>query len=233
MPTEVPQARVLIRTKTSLSSGHAENIRYMVYIAPEVYGSGHPDQLDHAEMNKLRHHIAKFNNKMKEKEYMIVAPGRWGDNTESELGVYVTAGDYDRTAGIVEVVGDGHWKDVPPSAGTHDYGLIVERGISTLSMDLRECENDDGSLMAKSSMDSCENSLGKFLEGVPERLAKWIKIIDAEEIGRTETGEKANWRFNIAMNNVEGKQEAVVYLAHEGKDAPLKGSLDDERGDEK
>jgi hypothetical protein len=226
MPADVPKERVMIRTKTSLSNGHAENIRYMVYIPPEVYGSGHPDQLNHEERSQLHQYIAKFNNIMKEKDYVIVSPGRWGDNPLSEVGVYAVAGDYDRTAGIIEVVGgDGHWKDVPPSAGTHDFQLIIERGISTFGMNLSENGNDAGAHMAKTQLDEGENMLARFVSDVPERLARWIRVLDAEEIGRASTGKKKDWRFNIAMNNTAGSQEAVVYMAQEGKDAPIIGKL--------
>jgi hypothetical protein len=223
IPAEVPPERVMFRTKSSLSNGHAENVRYMLYISPEAYNSGHEDQLTHDEMNALHQYIARFNNAVKEKDYLIVAPGRWGDNPESELGVYAVSGDYDRTAGIVEVVGEGHWKGVPPSAGTHDFQLIIERGICTFGVDLSEEKHHP--LMVKESLDSGTNILGRFVKDVPERLARWIKVVDAEEVGRATSGEESNWRFNIAMNNIKDSQEAVVYLAAEGEYAPVKGTL--------
>jgi hypothetical protein len=223
VPEQVSQRRILMKTASSLCSGHAENIRYALYIDPEVYGSEHPDQLSHDEMKQLRQWVAKINNKMGEKDYVIIAPGRWGDNPASELGINVIAGDYDRTAGIVEVVGAGHWKDVPPSAGTHDYQLIIERGISTMSVNLKE-EADGPQALAAGFLEGSKNHIEQLIGEVPPRLSRWLKVVDAREVGNRLTGVEKEWRFNIAMSNLPGSRGSAIYLAEEGKDSPeLKG----------
>jgi len=223
MPSEVPPERIIFRTKESLSNGHAENIRYLLYISPEVYNSGHADQLSHEEINALHQYIAAFNNVMQEKDYIIAAPGRWGDNPASELGVYAVASDYDRSAGIVEMVGEGHWKDIPPSAGTHDFQLIVERGICTFSVDMSNETNDP--LISKAPLDSVTSVLQKFVADVSPRIARWLKVIDAEELGRGISGEDGDWRFNIAMSNCGNSRGGVIYLGKKGKDAPVTGAI--------
>lgn len=226
IPEHVPEERVLLRSGASLSGGHATEIKYVLYIPQEVYGSGDPDSLSHDEMNELRYWIAKVNGQMPERAYMTVAPGRWGDNPQSELGVYVTAGDYDRTAAVVEVTGDLHWKDIPPSAGSHDYQLIVEKGILTLSIK-RGCEDAENTdLMRKEMLDNAPNTI-KDLPGmseIPSRIAKWLRLVKSEDIGKSLTGQSAKWRLHIAASNT-GKREAVVYLAKEGQSKPKIGDV--------
>lgn len=218
MPEHVAEERVVFKSNESLSSGHAENVRYLLYISPDVYSSGHPDQLNHEEMNMLRHWVAVINSRMKEKEYAIAAPGRWGDNPDSELGVYARAGDYANCAAIVEMVGKGHWKGLEPSAGKHDYNLVVEKGIAVFSVD----QSDDGCSLQENLLENSKNVLAEFLSdvSVPPRLARWLKLIDAESVSGSGLKSKGPNRFHVAMDNTEEEKGAALYLAKKDGDLP-------------
>ncbi len=224
VPEHIPAERIIFSSVKCLSGGHADNVRYLLYISPDVYSSGHPEELSHAEMNQLRHWIAIINSKMKDKEYAIAAPGRWGDNPDSELGIYAVAGDYANCAAIVEMVGRGHWKDIAPSAGTHDYQLIVEKGINMFAVN----QSDPESGTHDDLLESSDNVLSEFLEGydIPPRLLKWLKLVDAEKIkdyGLSLRGGKN--RFHIAMDNTAEKGGAAMYVARKDKDLPIVRSI--------
>lgn len=107
-----------------------------------------------------------------------------------------------------------------PSAGTHDYQLIVEKGINMFAVNQADSESGSNDNL----LESADNVLSEFLEGydIPPRLLKWLKLVDAEKImdfGLSGRGGKN--RFHIAMDNTAEKSGAAMYLARKDKDLPV------------
>jgi|GEM_PF-2789690 len=233
MPKEVPAEDVLFKTKNSLSSGHIEDVSYALYIDPDVYGeedeSTASGKLDADQLQELRSWIAKINTAIHEQgekaKYIVLTPGRWGDNQGSKVGIPVLSQDYGSACAIIEMVGTGHWKNVPPSAGTHDFQLIREKGILTAAAHLGsepDSVNRDRFNDAPSCLEELLADAGLLSEGaiIPEHIKRWLRVIKADDLG--EKGQ--SWGFNMAMNNRTKKgagRSAGLYLAPKGTLAPV------------
>ncbi len=240
IPENLGPKQILIQNNESLSSGFATDIEYMLYIPMECYDESNPDSLTWQEFQALRQWIYQINKNMKAKNYIIVSPGRFGDNIDSELGVFVRSNDYDNTAAIVETVGRGKFK-VAPSAGTHDYRLIKEKGIATLSVDAGRTIENIGDpkkadhIFSEEILNAVPNRITRFLDGnkteddIPDKILKYVKVISARDLGTEVLGKTRDWRFQVAMNNRQLKpgdpRMATVYFSQKGKNLPQVGNI--------
>lgn len=229
IPESIPEKRVIFKSTENLSSGHAQNIRYMLHVDPSVYaGRGDPeaqDQLNAEEIKTLARYIDQINAKMGEKDYLVLAPGRWGSNPESVQGIPVQYSHFHNAAGFIEMRGQG-W-DAEPSFGTHFFQDVVEAGqkTSTVSLDPKD-QVQGNSFINNELISSSENVIDSLGIDIPPKFKKWLKLIDIEKEGTRINGKKAEWRLHMAQDNrtsKNGKKQprmAAAYIGEKDHDLP-------------
>lgn len=221
MPKEVPAERVLLSSDRNLSCGRKANVRYVVYIPPEVRKGG--NGLTEQEVNDLQHWIAKLNAKLEKNSYLIVSPGNWGSR-DADNGIPAGFAAFSKAAGFFELTGQTAQMtssySTNPSFGSHFWNDAVEAGMNTFGVNMADC---DGDVFRREILeDDGANCAGNFLEDLPERFRSWLKVVDVEKAGQAMAGDKSEWRLHVAQTNRgKGARPARVYFARKGEDLPV------------
>lgn len=214
-PETVEEKRVLFLTDESMSCGSRKNIGHIVYIDPDCYKGDQTEdeKLTAAEVGEIRTWIRRINSGLKKGDYIIVAPGRWGCNS-SEQGIPVSFSDFSNAAGFTEVMGK-EYGCASPSFGTHFYQDVVECGMVSIAV------NKEG-VVGRDFLDSALSKTGDLVPNVPEKFAKWIRVIDIEKEWARHVGKSGKYRLHLAQDNTrEGDRPGCVYVAEQDKDLPV------------
>lgn len=215
MPGSVSEDRILLRTNSSLSCGHKENIQYIVYIDPDCY-KGNPEvegKLNCDEVSDIKTWIRQLNRKLGKGNYLIVAPGRWGCNSP-EQGVPVTFADFSNAAGFVEIVGR-EYGATEASFGTHFYQDVVECGMCNLPISTSR----KGDALNTDFFDYTPSETAQLVEGIPPNIARFLRVIDVAKAGARH-GE-TDCCVHVAQDNRGAKRTGVVYIARKDQELPI------------
>lgn len=229
VPENVSQERILLDSSIALSSARRMNIRYVLYVDPDVSKSDCEGQLSSVkgEVKQLASYLESIASKFSDGEFLCVVPGRFGSE-DPALGLPVNLRRFLHTAGFVELTGkrdgvDSGWA-AEPSAGTHAGQLVFEKGIANFGVSL----GGGGGVFKKEIFDCSGVSGDEYAERlgveIPRRFGKWIRVIDTEELGRKICGHDGEWRIHVAQNNLSSDnvpQRATVYIAQRGSDRPV------------
>jgi hypothetical protein len=170
IPDDVPAGDVVLRSRRMVSSGHVENIGYVVYVDPEQY-----QRLGSAEVKRrLARLVGVLNVRLAEENYILVGPGRWG-SSNIDLGVPVTYGDIYNARLLVEVA-LAHGEHPPEASyGTHFFQDLVESNILPLPI----YPGEEDAFVDYEFFRAADNALGDV---APEwaGYAEYLKVIDVK-----------------------------------------------------
>ncbi|MFO7948856.1 MAG: PEP/pyruvate-binding domain-containing protein, partial [Candidatus Fermentibacteraceae bacterium] len=170
-PREVPQEDVLFTADRYVTTAETRGIEYLVYVDPLEY-----DLLDSREkLINVGRLIGRINEKLPQKRFVLMGPGRWGSRGDIKMGVQVGYSDINRTAILIEIARSkkGYVPDL--SFGTHFFQDLVEAGIRYLPL----YPDSEGVVFNEEFFDSAHNCLPKMVPGSRE-LAHVVKVIRVE-----------------------------------------------------
>jgi hypothetical protein len=197
IPDDIPTDDKLFSAHKLVPQGVVANIRYIIYIDPDVY-SRIGDRSVKLELGRV---VGRLNKILEHECFILMGPGRWG-SSNIDLGVKVTYADIFNTRVLVEIAmgKDGEAPEV--SYGTHFFQDLVETGIYPLPL----YPNDEGVTFNRAFLESAPNVLPELLPA-DAAYAGYVKVIDVRAVsgGRS---------LEIVMN---GEQEqALAYLPSSG-----------------
>ena len=96
IPADIPEDKLLFKTKGLVPDGRVDDIRYVVFVDPEAYKKiGDPNiQL---ELGRV---VTRINQKLEGEKFILMGPGRWG-SSNIELGVKVGYADIHNTIALI------------------------------------------------------------------------------------------------------------------------------------
>jgi len=176
IPTDIPQDQILFTTKSLVSDGMKQNVRYIVYIDDEKYAS-----LNQIDQRGIARVVGKINALLSGENFMLMGPGRWG-SINPELGIPISYGDIYNTCALIEVVNKD--TSIEPSYGTHFFQDLIEANILILAL----CRNDPDFTFKQSFFTESTNHLQELL---PE-FVQWNEVVRLIDIPSQTRGMIAN-----------------------------------------
>jgi len=129
MPENIDEEDILYKSYHPMLDGHVKDIEYMLYVDLNSYGSFNPD-----EITELKNLIKKLNLELKDKNLVLMGPGRWGSSNRS-LGIPVVYSEINNVKALIELGIERHTGDVPElSYGSHFFQDIDRAGIHVIPM---------------------------------------------------------------------------------------------------
>jgi len=166
LPTNLENKDILFSTYFMVPQGLVTNITYALFVPPEEYY-----KLDEAGRYKLARAIGQLNAKMREKQYVLIGPGRWG-STNTDLGVPVAYSDIFNTAVLIELSGQNLGPAPEPSLGTHFFQDLLEAQIYPLAILIDDPEN----IFQKSFFYHAPNRIEDFINA-DESLKNTLRVL--------------------------------------------------------
>ena len=130
-PEDVLPEDILFTTENLVPDGKVGDIRYVIYVDPEVY-KRIPDMTAKTELGRA---IGRLNKRLEDEKFILIGPGRWG-SVNLDLGVRVTYGDIYNTKVLIEMAFEADGQKAEFSYGTHFFQDLVESGIHSLALQL-------------------------------------------------------------------------------------------------
>jgi hypothetical protein len=127
IPTDVPQDRILFTSRHGYSSAVIRDVEYIVYVDAPAY---HALESGEAKM-KVASLVGQLNRLLKDKQFILMGPGRWGSNN-IDLGVKVTYADINHCRMLIEMAWTKNGSVPDVSYGTHFFHDLVEGNIIPL-----------------------------------------------------------------------------------------------------
>jgi hypothetical protein len=198
IPADVPEADKLFSANKLVPQGVASNIRYIVYVGPEIY-SRIAERSAKFEIGRI---VGRLNKRLENEQFILMGPGRWG-SSNIDLGVKVTYADIYNTRVLVEIAMEKEGETPEVSYGTHFFQDLVESGIYPLPL----YPDDKSTVFNRAFLDGAPNVLPDLLPA-DASYATCVKVIDVPAA--------SNGRFlEIVMNGEQ--DEALAYLTTDGK----------------
>jgi len=130
IPSNIPKDRIIFSADKYVTTGQIKNIEYLVYVVPEEYAN----LKSREEMQRTATIINELNNKLPNKKFVLMGPGRWGSRGDIKLGVPIKYGDIKNTALLIEVAKEKGGYTPELSFGTHFFQDLVESNIRYLPL---------------------------------------------------------------------------------------------------
>jgi hypothetical protein len=195
IPGHLPERDIIFQTRFMIPQGVINNIRYMVFVPPEVFFT-----LQMNERFELARTIGKVNEALKDVNFLFVGPGRWG-STNADLGIPVGYSDIFNTRALVELSGMNVGPAPEPSLGTHFFQDLLEAQIYPLAILL----DDPLSIFQPSFFYHAPNVLGDLIPA-DELLKERLRVIRVSDYRR-------NHVLRLVME--EERSMAACYLVPE------------------
>ena len=169
IPGDVPEDRLLFTANRYVSNGRIGDVTHVVYISPEAY-AGLADTTDLFAVGRA---VARLNQVLPKRQFVLMGPGRWGSRGDVKLGVNVTYSDINNTVLLVEIARTSGSYLPDLSFGTHFFQDLVESSIRYLPL----YPDDEGVVFNARFFRSAPN---EFAGLVPEyaRLEDVIRVVD-------------------------------------------------------
>lgn len=170
-PKEVEKEKCLLYSEGNFMGG---NIRimldYVIFIDVQAY-------LGRSEQDKYQtaRYIGKLNQILKEKQVLLMGPGRWGTTTSS-LGVPVHFTEISHMTAICEISCQKEGLMPELSYGSHFFQDLVESGVFYIAL-----FRDQEKVWFKGSFLEKENKLSELLKEA-EGFSDVIKVIEANQM---------------------------------------------------
>ncbi|MCX7880117.1 MAG: PEP/pyruvate-binding domain-containing protein [Ignavibacteria bacterium] len=155
IPNNIPEDEIFFKVTKFVTSGKIPDIEYIVYVDPVNYYKV-KDIKYYLDISEA---IAKLNQLLPAKKFILVGPGRWGTRDDYRLGVKVSYSSINNTAVLVELAHKiGNY--VPElSFGTHFFQDLLETGIKYIPI----YSGEDGTFFNEMFLNKFSNSLSNFL----------------------------------------------------------------------
>jgi hypothetical protein len=130
IPSDIREEDRVFTADRYVSNGRVPEISHIVYVDPAAYAT--LESLD--ELQTVGRAVARLNEFLPRRRFILMGPGRWGSRGDIKLGVNVTYSSINNTAMLIEVARKTG-KYVPDlSFGTHFFQDLVEAGIRYLPL---------------------------------------------------------------------------------------------------
>jgi pyruvate,water dikinase len=170
LPDDVSPDRILFRSNRFIGGGAVDQIRHIVYIAPERYAAIASLDVKKSlgrvvgQVNaRLRHVVGKE---------LIMGPGRFG-SSNIDLGVNVTYADIENAAVLVEVAREEAGQMPEVSYGTHFFLDLVESETIYLAV----YPADKGAAFNEGIFEDAPNMLCDLVPAA-EEFEELVRVID-------------------------------------------------------
>jgi hypothetical protein len=177
IPPNVPEEQIIFTANRFVRSGVVENIEYVVYVDPRDYDTL-PDRQTRIALART---VGRLNEKLADRRFILIGPGRWGSN-DVRLGVPVTYADINHSKMLIEVARerDGYLPEV--SYGTHFFLDLMEHRIGYLPLYPDDRRNRFNETFLSESVNALAALLPKS-----KAMASVVHVIDVKEVsgGRT------------------------------------------------
>jgi pyruvate,water dikinase len=170
LPDDVPPDHVLFRSSRFIGGGVIDQIRHIVYIAPERYTA-----IRSIDVKKsLGRLVGQVNARLRQMvgRELIMGPGRFG-SSNIDLGVSVTYADIENAAVLVEVAREEAGQMPEVSYGTHFFLDLVESETIYLAI----YPADEGATFNRRFFEQAPSVLCDLVPGV-EELEGLVRVID-------------------------------------------------------
>ncbi len=205
LPTDIPAGRQIFVSTRLVPDGRVSDIRYVVYVPPDVYRTLKPV----ARKQELARVIGRLNRRLEGETFVLIGPGRWG-SANPDIGVPVTYADLYNARALVELASEDIAPE--PSYGTHFFQDLVEAQIYPLALKLDDSEDE----FNHAFFETARNVLPELLPEAAEWAhAVWVIDVPAETRGA---------RLELVMDGDAGK--AMAYL----KPPPARRKLSRRKG---
>ncbi len=195
IPKNVPQRDRIFSTRRYVRNGRVDDIEYLIYCDPRAYLQIKADHKRH----QLARVVGKLNQKLAEKNFILMGPGRWGSNN-IQLGIPVQYSEINNTKVLIEIAhreGD-YTPDV--SFGTHFFLDLVEKGIHYLPL----YPNDSDNTFQQEFFTAVPNALVSLFPDASE-FAPYVKVIDVHQaIPGRHLHLRMNGKQNLALAYING-----------------------------
>lgn len=170
VPNDVSAEDRLFTANRHVTSAVLHGIEYVVYVDPTGYDS--LATLD--EMLEVGHLVSELNQRLPERKFILMGPGRWGSRGDVKLGVKVGYSDINNTAMMVEIARRKHGYTPDLSFGTHFFQDLVEANIRYLPL----YPDETGIVFNEAFFKNSPNALKRFVSrSVTKGLDSVIRLI--------------------------------------------------------
>lgn len=173
IPSNIPNDRKLFSANKYVTTGQIENIEYIIYVVPEEYANLPSVE----EMQKIATVVNELNNKLPNKKFILIGPGRWGSRGDIRLGVPVKYGNIKNTALLVEVAREKGGYIPELSFGTHFFQDLVESNIKYLPL----YPDQKDTIFNEELLTKTENYLAKILPKYKD-YEKVVKVVKTQSL---------------------------------------------------
>ena len=186
----LPEQRLFLSTRM-VPDGFLTDIHYAVYVSPESFSSLESQ----AQKVALARLIGRINLKLKDENFILIGPGRWGSNNP-DIGIPVSYADIYRARALIELSAGGRAPE--PSYGTHFFQDLVEAQIYPLALSM----NNDNDEFNRNFFDHAPNALASLLP----KETEWENVVRLIDIRASAEGRIVE----LVMDGDEG--QALAYL---------------------
>ncbi len=173
IPSNIPNDRKLFSANKYVTTGQIENIEYIIYVVPEEYAN----LSNVEEMQKIATIVNELNNKLPNKKFILIGPGRWGSRGDIRLGVPVKYGNIKNTALLVEVAREKGGYIPELSFGTHFFQDLVESNIKYLPL----YPDQKDTIFNEELLTKTENYLAEILPKYKD-YEKVVKVVKTQSL---------------------------------------------------
>ncbi|HEY9071758.1 MAG TPA: PEP/pyruvate-binding domain-containing protein [Candidatus Ozemobacteraceae bacterium] len=196
VPQDVPLEDRLFTANKYITSAIVHGVEYIVYVDPAGYDA--LATLD--EMLEVGRLVGELNQRLPERKFILMGPGRWGSRGDIKLGVKVGYSDINNTSMMIEIA--RRKLDYTPdlSFGTHFFQDLVEANIKYLPL----YPDEPGNHFLEEFFRNAPNCLKRFAgKNVPATIDNVLRIIHIPAIADGAT-------MSIIMDGDQNK--AMGYL---------------------
>ncbi len=208
-PHDVLSSDIIFSTHKWTPSGYVTDIRYIVYVDPEVY-----DRIsDYHVKVEVGRVISRLNVALADEKFILLGPGRWG-SSNVDLGVKVTYADIFNTSILGEIAIPRNNQTPEVSYGTHFFQDLVEANIYPLPI----YPKADKAIFSTHFFETANNCLAD-ISPRDARMSNYIKVIDVPQV--------SGGKFLEVVMDGENER-AMGYLRHPDAGAALDDEYEDE-----
>ncbi|MFO8110666.1 MAG: PEP/pyruvate-binding domain-containing protein [Thermoplasmata archaeon] len=173
IPRGVKNNRKIFSANRYVTTGHVDNIQYVVYVVPEAYMGLESKE----EMKNVARTVSELNSVLPRRKFILMGPGRWGSRGDIKLGVPVVYRDINNTTLLVEVAREKGDYLPELSFGTHFFQDLVEADINYLPLYPDEEEN----IYNEELLMRSKNRLGELLPRW-EHMGEVVRVIKVSDL---------------------------------------------------
>jgi len=204
VPQNIAPDDQLFTARKFVTTAQIHQIEYIVYVDPMEY-----DRLSTLDdMSRIGTIVSGLNERLPQRKFILMGPGRWGSRGDIKLGVKVAYSDINNTAMLIEIARAKMGYIPELSFGTHFFLDLVEANIRYLPL----YPDDPDIVFNETLLRNSPNVLRKFLPE-DERFEKVVKVISIPAVTPEAT-------LSILM---DGDTDYALAFINRSKNSPVNG----------